>query len=102
MNEEELARIVGKHESPGAGIYAQGRATRMRITRLCRLSPRSVSAGGPRTIQRMDLRCARTVGRTWPLLIHAGEDTYATRASRIGKLMTAAAAARAMSAYHIH
>jgi hypothetical protein len=24
MNEEELARIVGKHESPGAGIYAQG------------------------------------------------------------------------------
>lgn len=34
--------------------------------------------------------------------LHAGEDTYAIRASRIGKLMTAAAAARAMSAYHIH
>ena len=36
------------------------------------------------------------------LLTQAGEDTDATRASRIGKLMTAAAAARAISAYHIH
>jgi len=36
------------------------------------------------------------------LLIQAGEDTGAIRASRIGKLMTAAAAARAISAYHIH
>jgi hypothetical protein len=38
-----------------------------------------------------------------PALVNqAGEDTGAIRASRIGKLMTAAAAARAISAYHIH
>ena len=36
------------------------------------------------------------------LFNQAGEDTGALRASRIGKLMSAAAAARAMSAYHIH
>jgi hypothetical protein len=36
------------------------------------------------------------------LFTQAAEGTSAIRDSRIGKLMTAAAAARAISAYHIH
>ena len=36
------------------------------------------------------------------LFIQANEDIGAIRASRIGRLMSAAAAARAISAYHIH